>query len=71
MKALDVDPTDNDSNYYLGLLNLYGLGIPTNVELAYDYFTKSEKDHRSLNALGYIYITAPILFDMTDPLKNQ
>lgn len=69
-RALDVNASDIDSNYYMGLLYLYGLGVDVNVERALDYFVKSETDARSLNAIGYIYVSAPDVFDNTDPLKS-
>ena len=39
-KAILIDPNDKDSNYYLGLMHLQGLGIPTNVQKAIQFFEK-------------------------------
>jgi TPR repeat protein len=66
-KALEVDSDDTDSNYYMGLIYLLGLGVEVNVEKALNYFMYSQKDDRSLNALGYIYYKAPDYLDMTKP----
>jgi Tfp pilus assembly protein PilF len=30
-KALSIDPKDSDSNYYLGLIYLMGLGVEVNI----------------------------------------
>ena len=55
----------------MGLIYLYGLGVDIDVMRAYDHFVISENDHRSLNALGYIYATAPKLFDTSDPVRSK
>lgn len=51
--------------YYMGLMNLLGLGRNQDIEKAFDYFQTSAdlKDPRSLNALAYIYYYAPDFFD--------
>ncbi|CDW82044.1 protein sel-1 homolog 1-like [Stylonychia lemnae] len=58
-KALSIDFNDKDSNYYMGLMNLHGLGAYANVQKAVEYFKRAQNDSRALNALGYIYYTAP------------
>jgi TPR repeat protein len=65
-KALEIDPKDQDSNYYMGLMYLLGLGVEINIERALSYFESSTKDSRSLNAIGYIYFKAPDYLEM-DP----
>lgn len=69
-KALVIDPNDKESNYYLGLMYLQGLGIPINVQKSMSFFEKgiAFNDSRSLNALGYIYYEAPDYLEI-DPVK--
>jgi len=58
------------SNYYLGLLHMIGLGVKQDVSKAYSYFTNPglKRDPRALNALGYIYASAPHFLDK-DPSR--
>eukprot|EP00347_Sterkiella_histriomuscorum_P014767 403359608 len=66
-KALTIDQNDKDSNYYMGLMHLNGLGMPVNVEAAMQYFVRAGNDSKAQNALGYVYYTAPDYFE-TDPV---
>ena len=64
-RALEIDSTDPQSNYYIGLINLLGLGRKQDIEESLHYFEKPgmEKNPRALNAIGYIYYHAPDVFD--------
>lgn len=64
-RALEIDQSDPQSNYYCGLMNLLGLGREQNIETALQYFEKPgmEKNPRALNAIGYIFYHAPEVFD--------
>lgn len=67
-KSLELDENDVDSNYYIGLMYLLGLGVDVDIELALQHFLASDKDSRSQNALGYIYFKAPD-YNERDPEK--
>ena len=69
-RALEIDPTDPQSNYYIGLMNLLGHGCEQNIEKALHYFNQPgmEKNPRALNAKGYIYFHAPDNFER-DPAQ--
>lgn len=68
-----IDDGEKKSLYFLGLMNLLGYGRDQDIEQAVSFFKRSEleKDPRALNALGYIYFSAPKTFEQ-DPVKlNQ
>ena len=65
---MNIDKADNDSNYYMGLIYLLGLGVDSNIPKAHDHFQKAQNDSRALNGLGYIYFKAPEYLEK-DPKK--
>lgn len=46
-------------------MHMLGYGVNQDIKKAMDYFEKPgmETDARALNAIGYIYYTAPEIFD--------
>jgi TPR repeat protein len=64
-KAIKNAPENEEAIYYLGLMNLLGLGRDQDIELALDYFNRPELkiNQRALNAKGYIYFHAPELME--------
>jgi len=71
-RALEIDPKDHQSNYYVGLMNMLGYGREQNIPKALQCFEKPgmEKDPRALNAIGYIYHSAPEVFDKDSAKLN-
>jgi hypothetical protein len=51
-------------------MNLLGYGRDQDIEKAVEFFkrTELENDHRALNALGFVYFSAPKLLEQ-DPAK--
>ena len=70
-KALNIDTKDTDSNYYLGLIYLLGLGVPVNAQKALGHFEIAKNDSRAINAIGYIYFKAPDIFEQDPALTNR
>lgn len=72
-KALKIDKKDIDSNYYMGLIYLLGLGVEINVPKALNHFEQSKNDTRarSENAIGYIYFKAPDYFEKDPALLGR
>ena len=70
-KALNIDSDDTDSNYYMGLIKLLGLGQDPNVPAAIPFFEKAKNDSRAINALGYIYFKAPDFFEKDPVILNK
>lgn len=62
-KALKIDQKDNDSNYYMGLIYLLGLGVEVDIPKALVHFEIAKNDTRAINAIGYIYFKAPDVFE--------
>ena len=60
-EALEIDPTNKDALYYIGLMHLLGYGRDQDIPKALEYFDDAslQKDPRALNARGYIYWNAP------------
>lgn len=69
-KALSIDEGEPKSLYFMGLMNLLGYGRDQNIEAAAELFKRKEleKDPRALNALGFIYYSAPKPLEQ-DPVK--
>ena len=65
-----MDSKDQDSNYYLGLIYLLGLGQEVNIPKALKYFEKATNDSRAINAIGYIYFKAPDYFEKDPVARN-
>jgi TPR repeat protein len=63
---LSIDRSDKDSNYYMGLIYLLGLGVDVSIPKSINFFEVGKNDSRSLNALGYIYYKAPHFYE-SDP----
>ena len=63
--------SDKDSNYYMGIIYLNGLGVKIDVEAAVGYFERAGNDSKAQNALGYIYYTAPEFMETDPVLLNQ
>jgi TPR repeat protein len=68
-RALKIDNAHIDANYYLGLINLLGLGTEIQMEKSLEYFSHAKNDSGALNAIGFIYFSAPDYFD-TDPVQK-
>ena len=68
-KALSINKKDADSNYYLGLIYLLGLGVKTDIPKALSMFEIPTNDTRTQNAIGYIYFRAPDALEI-DPAKT-
>ena len=49
-KALKIDSKDQDSNYYMGLIYLMGLGVEIDIPRALSHFEIAKNDSRALNA---------------------
>lgn len=69
-KSLSIDSENSESNYYLGLINLLGLDVDIDISKSEAYFLKAKNDSAALNALGYIYYTAPDYFTY-DPVERS
>lgn len=71
-KALKIDKKDLESNYYLGLMYMLGLGVQIDIPTALSHFetTIPKNDTRSINAIGYIYFKAPDIFEKDRALTN-
>jgi len=65
-----IDPTDNESNYYMGLIYLMGLGVPVDMTKALNHLEIARNDSRAFNAIGYIYFRAPDYFEKDPALLN-
>mmetsp|Transcript_17989 Transcript_17989/g.30625 ORF Transcript_17989/g.30625 Transcript_17989/m.30625 type:complete len:329 (+) Transcript_17989:1159-2145(+) len=65
-RAVRIKSTEHQALYYMGLMNLVGYGREQNIELAFKIFSKKalKNDPRALNAIGYIYMTAPDSLDL-------
>mmetsp|Transcript_4760 Transcript_4760/g.4416 ORF Transcript_4760/g.4416 Transcript_4760/m.4416 type:complete len:203 (-) Transcript_4760:904-1512(-) len=69
-KALLIDPNHTEANYYLGFIHMHGLGTEVKMNKALGYFQKLTNDSASYNSMGYIYFSAPNLFDI-DPVQTN
>lgn len=69
-KAQELDSESEDAPYYLGLMNLLGLGRDQDIEAALGYFKNPylTNNEKALNAKGYIHFHAPGPFEK-DPTK--
>jgi len=38
---------DKDSNYYMGIMSLYGLGTKADIERSVEHFSRAKNDSRS------------------------
>lgn len=70
-RALKIDSKDSDSNYYMGLIYLMGLGVEANIPKALSHFENTKNDSRAMNAIGYIYFKAPDFFEKDPALLNR
>lgn len=60
-RAFEINANETKAAYHMGIMKLLGLGMEQDIEGAVSLFSgpNMEKDGLSLNALGYIYSTAP------------
>lgn len=70
-RALTIDPIDNDSNYYMGLIYLMGLGVNSDIPKALSHFEIAKNDSRAINSIGYIYFKAPDYFEKDPALLSK
>ena len=66
-----IDPKDSDSNYYMGLIYLMGLGVNQNFPKALAHFEITKNDSRAINAIGYIYFKAPDYFEQDPAILSR
>jgi len=69
-KVIIINKKDPDSNYYLGLIYLLGLGVKVDIQQSLKYFEVPVNDTRAQNAIGYIYYRAPDPLEI-DPSKTN
>ncbi len=69
-KALNINKKDADSNFYLGLIHLLGLGVKIDIPKALNLFEIPTNDTRAMNSIGYIYFRAPDALEI-DPVKTN
>jgi tetratricopeptide (TPR) repeat protein len=70
-RALKIDPKDVDSNYYMGLIYLLGLGVNVDIPTALTHFEVAHNDTRAINAIGYIYFKAPDYLERDPAVTNR
>jgi TPR repeat protein len=51
----------------MGIMNLHGLGGRIDIERALEFFKRAQNDSKAINAIGYIYYTAPDFLEI-DPV---
>lgn len=69
-QAIKTAPDNEEALYFLGLMNLLGLGRDQDISAALDYFDRPElkNNPKAMNAKGFIFLHAPDMMEQ-DPVK--